>query len=254
MKCVRQATSQDSDTISLLRINAYRRSTEFDLLLADQLKWSRCDEKHIVLAAWADRQTAVSTMRAVVVGNVREALECVQCSLPDLLEFPAIVFNAGATRTDYRRQGLNQALRYHFLRAAVRCGIKAILGPIYRGAPRTDFMKALGYRFLTPEKSWQTKLAPKKERILGILPLKHMGRAIDYIRTHRNEVLQSYPWKGPFFEFPLENAAELRIERTHPAPPRRQSRPMQRLAQAVYGSWVRRGGSADGKGRRRGAI
>jgi GNAT superfamily N-acetyltransferase len=236
MKCVRQATSQDSDTISLLRINEYRRSTEFDLLLAEQLKWNRWDEKHIVLAAWADHQTVVSTMRAVVVGNVREALECVQCSLPDALEFPVIVFNAAATRADYRRQGLNQALRYHFLRAAVRCRIKAILGPVYRGAPRIDFMKALGYRFLTPEKSWQTKLAPKKERILGILPLKHMGQAIDYIRTHRNEVLQSYPWKGPCFEFPLENSAEMRIERPRPTPSRRQSSPMHRIVQAVNGS------------------
>jgi GNAT superfamily N-acetyltransferase len=251
MKCIRHAISKDSDIINRLRINEFRRSTEFDLLVEDQLKWNRCDDRHIVLAAWADRRTAVSTMRAVVVNDVSEALESVQCSLPDQLAFPAIVFNSAATHLDYRGQGLNQAIRYHFLRAAIRCGIKAILSPIYRGAPRIDFMKALGYRFNTPEKSWQTKLAPKKERILGILPLSRMGQAIDYLRTHRNEVLQAYPWKGPLFEYPLEKTVKARIVRRRPVPSRQESRRMHRPAQAASGSRDRQPNAANGKDWRR---
>jgi hypothetical protein len=247
MKCIRRATSQDAGYINHLRINEFRRSTEFDLLLADQLKWNRCDDRHIVLAAWVDRQTAVSTMRAVVVGNARQTLECVQCSLPDSIEFPAIVFNSAATHVDYRRQGLNQALRYYFLQTAVRCRIKAILSPIYRGAPRIDFMKALGYCFSTPEKSWQTKLAPKKERILGMLPLRRMGRAIDYLRTHRNQVLQRYPWQGPRFEFPLEDIAGTPLEQHHSIPPRRQNRKMHRPSQVVHDSGTRKEGTVGGK-------
>lgn len=203
MQCIQRATPADKDTINQLRINEFRRSSEFDLLLEDQLKWSHNDDLHIVLAAWVDRQTAVSTMRAMVIETMQDALDCVQCSVPDRLEFPSIVFNAAATHTAYRRQGLNQALRYYFLQAAIRCGIRAILSPMYREAPRIGFMKALGYRFITPEKSWQTKLAPKKERILGILPRRRMGRAIDYLRTNRREVLHTYPWRGPLFDFPV---------------------------------------------------
>jgi hypothetical protein len=216
MKCIRRATLQDCNIINHLRINEFRRSTEFDLLLADQLRWNSCDDRHIVLAAWADRRTAVSTMRAVVVKDKADALTSVQCSLPDQLLFPALVFNSAATHIDYRRLGLNQAIRYHFLRAAVRCGIEAILSPIYRGAPRIEFMKALGYHFMTPEKSWQTKLVPKKERILGILLRSRMGRAIDYLRTYRNEVLQAYPWAGPLFDFPVDKPIETRIECRRP--------------------------------------
>jgi hypothetical protein len=251
MKCIRRATSQDSDIINRLRIDEFRRSTEFDLLLADQLKWNRCDDIHIVLAAWADRRRAVSTMRAVVVSDVPEALDSVQCSLPDQLPFPAIVFNSAATHMGYRRQGLNQALRYYFLRAAIRCGIEAILSPIYQGAPRIDFMKALGYRFMTPEKSWQTKLAPKKERILGILPRNRMGRAIDYLRTHRNEVLQAYPWQGPLFELPREQNVETPIEGHRPLPSRQKSSRLHRFAQAARGSRTRKSGAANGKSWRR---
>ncbi|MGD9188460.1 MAG: hypothetical protein PVI89_09625 [Desulfobacteraceae bacterium] len=251
MKCIRRATSQDSDIINRLRINEFRRSTEFDLLQEDQLKWNSRDDRHIVLAAWADRLNAVSTMRAVVVSDAPEALESVQCTLPDQLAFPSIVFNSAATHMDYRGQGLNQVLRYYFLRAAICCGIKAILSPIYRGAPRIDFMKALGYRFMTPEKSWQTKLAPKKERILGVLPRNRMGRAIDYLRTHRNEVLQAYPWQGPLFEFPLEQRVETRIEDHHTQPPQQKSRRLHRLAQAADGSRNRRPGADNDKGWRR---
>jgi GNAT superfamily N-acetyltransferase len=251
MKCIRRATSQDSDIINRLRINEFRRSTEFDLLLADQLKWNSRDDTHIVLAAWVDRRTAVSTMRAVVVDDILEALESVQCSLPEQAAFPALVFNSAATHLDYRGQGLNQALRYYFLRSAIRCGIEAILSPIYRGAPRIDFMKALGYRFMTPEKSWQTKLAPKKERILGVLPRNRMGRAIDYLRTHRNEVLQAYPWQGPLFEFPLEQRVETRIEDHHTQPPQQKSRRLHRFARAADGSRNRRPGADNDKGWRR---
>ena len=251
MKCIRRVSSQDSDIINHLRINEFRRSSEFDLLQADQLKWNRCDDSHIVLAAWVDRWTAVSTMRAVVVNDSPGALESVQCSLPDQLAFPAIVFNSAATHMDYRGQGLNQAIRYYFLHAAKRCGIEAILSPIYRGAPRIDFMKALGYRFMTPEKSWQTKLAPKKERILGVLPRTRMGRAIDYLRTHRNEVLQAYPWQGPLFEFPMEQGVGTRIEGHRPPLPKRKSRRTHRFAQAANGLRNRRPDAADGKRWRR---
>ena len=210
MKCIQRATIADKEIINRLRINEFRRSSEFDLLLEDQLKWNPNDDLHIVLAAWADRQTAVSTMRAMVVETMQDALDCVQCSVPEHLDFPVIVFNSAATHTAYRRQGLNQALRYYFLRAAIRCGIQAILSPMYRQAPRIGFMQALGYRFITPDRSWQTKLAPKKERILGILPRNRLGRAIDYLRTHRREVLQSYPWRGPSFDFPAGRMNERR--------------------------------------------
>jgi hypothetical protein len=112
-------------------------------------------------------------------------------------------------------------------------------------------MKALGYRFMAPEKSWQTKLAPKKERILGILPRNRMGRAIDYLRTHRNEVLQAYPWQGPLFKFPLERGVETRIEGHRPLPPQRNSRRIHRFAQVASGSRNRRPGAGNGKGWRR---
>jgi hypothetical protein len=78
-----------------------------------------------------------------------------------------------------------------------------------------------------------------------------MGRAIDYLRTHRNEVLQAYPWQGPLFEFPLEQSVEAPIEGRRPLPSRQKSRRVHRLAQAASGSSNHGPGAANGKGWRR---
>jgi hypothetical protein len=221
MTCIRQATAEDKAVISQLRINEFRRSTNFDLLLADKLKWSRCDDENIVLAVWNGRKAPISTMRAVVVNDTEEALACLECSVPDDLPYPAIVFNSAATRKENRRQSLNQVIRYHFLLAAVRDGIQAILSPIYLGAPRIDFMKALGYQFSAPQKSWQTKLLPKSERILGILSRADMVQAIDYLKAHRGKAIDTYPWQGELFTFPMAEtltAWVLKRKEKQPAP------------------------------------
>lgn len=205
MKYIRRANHSDKEAISRLRINEFRRSSEFDLLLADQLRWNACDDGNIVLAAWNDQNEVVSTMRAMVVEDAANACDCLQCSVPDHIGYPAIVFSAAATHNTHRGQGLNQAIRYYYLLAALRCGIENILSPIYEGAPRIDFMRALGYEFVTPEKNWQTKLLPKSRRILGILPRAEMGRAVEYLRKHRSEVLAAYPWRGAPFRFPVRD-------------------------------------------------
>lgn len=220
MQCTRQATSKDSSVISRLRINEFKRSKNFDLLLTDKLRWSHIDDEQTVLAVWGNTNKPISTMRAVVVYDVIDAQECLQCLVPNQLRYPAMVFNAAATRKEHRGQGLNQVIRYHYLQAAIRDGIEVILSPIYVGAPRIDFMKALGYEFVTPEKNWQTKLLPKSERILGILPSYEMRHAIDYLKTRRREVINAYPWKGESLRLPVKKPIKVTVlerKNAHPA-------------------------------------
>ena len=135
-------------------------------------------------------------MRAVVVCDAAEAENCVHCIVPKYTAFPAMVFNNAATHLDYRGIGLNQLLRYHFLNIALDTGIQCLLSPMYEGAPRIQFMKALGYRFTTPPLSWQNKLEPKAARILGLIAREKMPHAIDVIEAQRQDIITSYPWKG----------------------------------------------------------
>lgn len=112
-----------------------------------------------------------------------------------------MVFNSAVTRLDYRGIGLNQLLRYHFLKFALEAKIQSLLSPMYKGAPRIRFMKALGYQFTVPSLSWQTKLRPKAKRILGVLTRAMMPQAIDLIETQRYEIIKSYPWTGNPIQF-----------------------------------------------------
>lgn len=197
MKHIRQASRQDRDQINALRVREFQRSDQFTLMKPDKLlwNWNHCDNTSMVLAAW-DGPLPVATMQAVVVQNAAEAENYVQCIVPPHVGYPALVFNNAATHLDFRGIGLNQLLRYHFLKIALEQQIRSLLSPIYEGAPRIRFMKALGYRFMIPPLSWQNKLSPKATRILGVLPRVMMPRAIELIETQRRKVIDTYPWEG----------------------------------------------------------
>ncbi len=166
-----------------------------------KLMWNQCDNDNVVLAAWDAPGFAVSTMRAVLIHNRAEAAGAIECTPPPQVSYPAIIFNSAATRKSRRGLGLNQALRYHFLLSAMRCHIQTIISPIYEGAPRIAFMEALGYEFLVPQENWQTKLAPKRQRIVGLLSRAKMARAILHLMVHRAGVIRTYPYKGDPFDF-----------------------------------------------------
>lgn len=200
MRCIKRMTVQDKEAINQLRVSEFQRSGQFELLKPERLLWNQVDDENIVLAAMQAPRKPVSTMRAVVVRSPAEASACVECTVPQHVEFPAIVFSSAATHQEYRKLGLNQAIRYHFLLAAERSGIESILSPIYIGAPRISFMKALGYTFEVPKKCWQTKLNPKTQRIIGILARTHFRRAIMHIEQMRGEIIKRYPWRGKLFD------------------------------------------------------
>lgn len=195
MKHIRQASRQDINQINALRIREFQRSAQFTLIKPEKLRWNHCDDTSVVLSAW-DGAIAVATMRAVVVCDTEGAENCVQCKVPKDTHFPAMVFNNAATHSDYRGIGLNQLLRYHFLKIALDAGIQCLLSPMYEGAPRIQFMQALGYAFTIPALSWQNKLGPKATRILGCLARVKMPHAIDLIEAKRRDIITSYPWAG----------------------------------------------------------
>jgi len=62
-------------------------------------------------------------------------------------------------------------------------------------------MEQLGYRFMEPGKTWQTKLQPHSPRLLAILERGKIRHALTIIEEKRGEVLRQYPWRGQPFEF-----------------------------------------------------
>jgi hypothetical protein len=200
-KYINIALRQYRDEINRLRITEFNRSDDFLLLNPDKLLWSVNDEGNAILAAWDGDRHAVATMRAVTIKNIQEAQKCLECFVPEEIVYPAVVFNSAATHKHHRCLGLNQAIRYYFLKAALRADIQTFISPVYLGASRTRFMEQLGYRFMEPGKTWQTKLQPHSPRLLAILERGKIRHALTLIEEKRGEILHQYPWQGEPFEF-----------------------------------------------------
>jgi hypothetical protein len=202
MKCVRRALRSDGEAISFLRLTEFKASRHFAVLEEEKLIWNEEDEKSIVVAAWDPDGKAVSTMRATKVRNREEAENWLHCSAANEMTYPALVFSNAATRGDHRNMALNQLIRHHLLSAALRSGIKTQVSPVFDGAPRIEFMKVLGYKFVVPASNWQTKLDYRgKQRILGIIDHSKMESALATLKRMRADILDMYPWHGVPIDF-----------------------------------------------------
>ncbi|SLM31171.1 hypothetical protein MTBBW1_280007 [Desulfamplus magnetovallimortis] len=196
MKQIKKATEQDRKKVEELRISEFSRSTEFTLLKPEKLLWSKTDDESIVLLVLDENMTALSTMRGITVNERTEAEKILKCTVPASTDFPAIIFTSAATLKPFRRRGFNQLLRLYFIQYALKNSIKTLLSPVYKNAPRIEFMKKLNYIFITPEKNWQKKLNPKSERQLGILVCEHFEHAINIIKQNNSFLIKEYPWHG----------------------------------------------------------
>ena len=64
-------------------------------------------------------------------------------------------------------------------------------------------MKMLGYEFVIPGESWQDKLQPQKQRLLGILDSAKMASALDLLQNLKGKVIDAYPWRGSPIQFDI---------------------------------------------------
>lgn len=196
MRQIKRASRADREIIEQLRISEFNRSSEFKLLKPEKLLWSSVDDASIVLVVIDDKGKAIATMRGITTHSPVDADKIVQCSVPKNSQYPIIIFTSAATLKPLRRNGFNQLLRLYFLKYALSYGIQTLVSPVYKNAPRIEFMASLGYQFITPERNWQTKLHPTSERQLGILTADKFEQAISIIEKRNTQLIIDYPWQG----------------------------------------------------------
>lgn len=196
MKQIRVASEKDSDQIADLRLTEYQRSKDFKLVNTDFLKWSEIDRKCPVIGVFNGKDEAIATILLTVVRSTQSAVKAIEYNLPTEISFPAFVFSRAATKKSYRKMGFNQLLRYYCIKAAIDYNINSLLSPVFKHAPRTTFMKEIGYRFYTPLETSQTKLIPVNIRKLAILERSKMEYAIKIIEKKIPNLIEEYPWQG----------------------------------------------------------
>ena len=191
------ACTDDGNSIAQLRIEEFNRSSDFKLLKPQLLEWGKMDEQHEVVVVWDKGHGPAATMRFVRVDDEYQASQVIEADLPPGIAFPAVVFNAAATRKSHRGRGINQLLRYHGILAALEQGIQSLLSPVYQSAPRYEFLQELGYVCHEMTHTWQTKLAPRSPRMLCVLDRADFLPALARLESSSRDLINQVPWTGP---------------------------------------------------------
>jgi len=197
MKCIRQATAQDASQISALRLSAYARAIEFKVIRPSLIEWNKKDDDRVVLSAWNDAGMAISTMRGEIVYDRQEAEDALACTVKlDISLYPSLALTKGATSLDQSNSGLNSALRYYFLQAALDSPVQSVIGLVYINASRTRLMESLGYMFQTPDDIWDPADITLKPGLFATLSRDRISNAIAQLSKLSYDCLTDYPWEG----------------------------------------------------------
>ncbi len=197
MKQIRTAGIEDAKSITDLRVSEYKRSKDFTLLKPEKLFWNETDDNETVLGIWDENDQVIATMRMVRVTDLRHAETIMKSEVPGRVEFPALIFNAAATRKEWRRKGFNQLLRYYCIQIAKVKGMQSLLSPVFKKSPRINFMKELGYVCQDRHTSWQSTLVPGSPLILCVLGADQFDHAIAAIKEAIPKLIEEYPWTDP---------------------------------------------------------
>jgi hypothetical protein len=205
--CVGLARPADAATVTAIRIAAYERAPEFELLRPDLLAWDPADASRIVLAGWDAEGSLVATFQGIGAPDAAAAADILGVSVEMPAEcFPSYVIGRAATAPGKARLGLNSVLRWHFLAATITAGYGSTMGLAYTAAPRINTMAAMGYRFVRPARVWDPEVRPLSPPILCYLPASGFGTARAVLATQAAEAIAAHPWVGPGLVLPRVGA------------------------------------------------
>jgi hypothetical protein len=205
--CIRLLTSADARLVNELRLSEYASSQDFKMTDANwaerRLLWSTEDDHAPVLGVWQGH-ALVATMRADSIADLPGATrEFHGAPVPDNhIEWPALTLTRAATRSDFKRSGLNSLMRMHFIFAALCRGIHRLYGYVVVGGERTRLMQRLGYEFL-PRPDPDVHHPSDRAWAVAWLDLPKRGEsALKALRESLELEVKSYPWKGAKLHMP----------------------------------------------------
>lgn len=185
--------------IDALRLAEYAGSRGF-AVKAPGILWNRSDDEATILAAW-DGDELVATLRVELIEDralVEAKLEC-PWDFEAPLGLPAVLLGKMATKREYRKSGLNWALRAAAFELADAWGAKHLVGTFVKGSPRQAQMAEMGYDFFEHPTGWCTTNYRSEDPVL-VCALDwpaHRDQAMARCRELAGEALADFPWHGP---------------------------------------------------------
>lgn len=182
--------------LNILRLREYSKSKAYTAK-NESILWNDIDQKSQVLGMW-NRGVLIASMRLEKINSLEElqARMPAPLQLPFKLEFPLGILNKAVTAKGYTGEGLNAHLRYQLLRLAYSQDIKAVLGTLLKGAPRSNSLRQMGYEFFDYPSILQPHIYQSSAPLeLVYLNLDlHIKRALGVCATLASESLLLYPY------------------------------------------------------------
>lgn len=187
------------ERIDALRLAEYAGSRGF-AVKPPGILWNRSDDEATILAAW-DGDEIVSTLRVELIEDralVEAKLEC-PWDFATPLGLPAVLLGKMATKREYRKSGLNWALRVAAFELIEAWGGRHVVGTFVKGSPRQPQMAAMGYEFFEHPTGWCTTNYRSDDPVLvcALDWTANRDRALAECRVLAGETLAAYPWHGP---------------------------------------------------------
>jgi len=204
---IRLATSDDADAVTVLRQAAYSSSHEFTLLSASSLAWGPDDELGVVLVAVTTDGTIVSTMRSRLFAT-KEVFERISGLDLSAVELPVhtMFLDRASTHEKAKQNGLNTALRYHFLQNAAKHGLPSVSGWLFSDVSRTRTMKEIGYNFISVRpvqpRGYRHMESKDRDFVVAVLTLAQFPGACLRLEQQVGDVLRHWRWEGPSIRLP----------------------------------------------------
>lgn len=143
MLTIRKANLTDKIALEILRGEAYKNSVYLSPMMPSYNKWSVEDENSTVLVV-EDNSNLVATARIKIIQNTAE-LEKRNRILNKHINFPSLIVDQTATRTNMQNMGLNTILRFVIISFGKILAVKSIIGLVNKDSPRYKSMLRYNY-------------------------------------------------------------------------------------------------------------
>lgn len=185
---------RDQTALNRQREELLAKSPHFSVS-AEAVHWSPRDSSEITLGV-KKRGQILASMRLDIVRNTKDTLERIDFDeFAKTLPYPSGLLCKATTHPSAQNKGLNSLLRFHAIKIGINLGLKTMTGTVVKGAPRTEFMKQLGYEFIDHKQGWR-KLGYVSHVPVQVVVLdlqKNGLTALEILRSKIHPLLQEYP-------------------------------------------------------------
>ena len=194
---VKRLNKTDADAVFQVRHEAYDSSKQFKVLNFSYLEWDEVDDNALVLGVFNKKEELMASLRGEFIKSRAEAEGTLHYKLPvekDL--FPGILLGRGASKRNYRNQGLNSLLRYYFLSFCIDFPFNSLFASVFEDAPRIGLLRDMNYRFSIPDNSKDKDINILTREYFVYLQRTSFLSSFNFLQNKFNVVIDRYPWTG----------------------------------------------------------